>query len=943
MSYGELKIDTITFTAGGVDASVSVSGLVQNPTFTGNITTTGTISGDVVRGNTVSGATVTGDAGEFGTITGNTAGFTTVTGTTVTGTTANFVTVSGTTVTGDTGQFTNITGVNIVGTTQVSGATVTGNIGLFTTITGGIHTLTSGVFASGTAANPSITFVDDLDTGLFTGSANTVSIGTNGGAVLTVSGTNVGIGTTSPTTKLHVQQAAVSSAPTRLAALYLENNANCELQFVGNSSNDCQLRFGTSSNSFKGALEYQLDVDALVSYTDGTEKARIDSSGRLLVGTSSARNNFFNSATAAQFQIEGTGANSFASITRNSNNTNCAVQIFAKSRGTTVGSNTVVTSGDQLGQISFQGSDGTEFVEAATITTEVDGTPDANDMPGRLVFSTTADGASTPTERMRINSLGRVGIGTTSPDDVLDVRSGAAGFSQFVHASGQGGIRIAGTGASSSANLVFSNNHTSGISDEFTIQMDGATDDLLFISGGTGGTERVRITEEGRLGVGSTAPARQLTVYNSTVPVFQLVNNTTGETANDGVLLYESGSNFVIENQEAGEIQIYNNGSQRATIDSSGRLLIGTSNRLLDNTNDLVQVLADGGGGIVFGRNDPSVFVGNGLGKISFAGRDATDSVYASFAEIIAAADGEHGAGDNPTRLTFSTTADGASSPTERARLDSSGRLLVGTTTSPTDSINILAKGPVGGGGGGGCVGIGYAGASGPGDGNTLGVLRFTANGDSTHAEIRARQDGSTWTDGSDQPSRLQISTTADGSSTPTSRFRIGSTGNTLFQNITNYVAPDSDNAVSNGASGRRWSEIWAANGTIQTSDERAKNEITDATLGADFIKALRPVSYKWIEGGKRHTGEYDEENDFVYESIPGKRTHWGFIAQEVKQIVDDAGVDFGGWVLTDKDDPDSEQALRYDQFIAPLTKALQEALAKIETLEAKVAALEAQ
>jgi hypothetical protein len=56
-----------------------------------------------------------------------------------------------------------------------------------------------------------------------------------------------------------------------------------------------------------------------------------------------------------------------------------------------------------------------------------------------------------------------------------------------------------------------------------------------------------------------------------------------------------------------------------------------------------------------------------------------------------------------------------------------------------------------------------------------------------------------------------------------------------------------------------------------------------------------------------------------------------------VKQAVDAAGVDFGGWVLTDKDDPDSQQALRYDQFIAPLTKALQEALQKIEDLEQRL------
>ena len=57
---------------------------------------------------------------------------------------------------------------------------------------------------------------------------------------------------------------------------------------------------------------------------------------------------------------------------------------------------------------------------------------------------------------------------------------------------------------------------------------------------------------------------------------------------------------------------------------------------------------------------------------------------------------------------------------------------------------------------------------------------------------------------------------------------------------------------------------------------------------------------------------------------------------------MDTAGVDFGGWVLDDKDDSDSQQSLRYDQFIAPLTKALQEAIAEIESLKAKVAALEA-
>jgi hypothetical protein len=87
---------------------------------------------------------------------------------------------------------------------------------------------------------------------------------------------------------------------------------------------------------------------------------------------------------------------------------------FGKSRGASVGTQTIVNNADAIGVIQFAGSDGTTFVEAARITAAVDGTPGTNDMPGRLVFSTTADGASTPTERMRINSAGAVGIGTSS-------------------------------------------------------------------------------------------------------------------------------------------------------------------------------------------------------------------------------------------------------------------------------------------------------------------------------------------------------------------------------------------------------------------------------------------------------------------------------------------------------------------------------------------------
>lgn len=83
---------------------------------------------------------------------------------------------------------------------------------------------------------------------------------------------------------------------------------------------------------------------------------------------------------------------------------------LGKSRSGTVGTNTVVQSGDVLGAVTFAGDDGTAIIIGASILGESDGTPGTNDMPGRLVFSTTADGAQTVTERLRIASTGAFGL-----------------------------------------------------------------------------------------------------------------------------------------------------------------------------------------------------------------------------------------------------------------------------------------------------------------------------------------------------------------------------------------------------------------------------------------------------------------------------------------------------------------------------------------------------
>jgi hypothetical protein len=85
-----------------------------------------------------------------------------------------------------------------------------------------------------------------------------------------------------------------------------------------------------------------------------------------------------------------------------------------RSRGT-IASPTVVQSGDALWNMFVAGYDGTDLALAAVISVEVDGTPGNNDMPGRMVFSTTPDGSQIPTEAMRISSAQIVTLANALP------------------------------------------------------------------------------------------------------------------------------------------------------------------------------------------------------------------------------------------------------------------------------------------------------------------------------------------------------------------------------------------------------------------------------------------------------------------------------------------------------------------------------------------------
>jgi hypothetical protein len=260
----------------------------------------------------------------------------------------------------------------------------------------------------------------------------------------------VGIGTSSPGSKLDVISDSTSVVP---GSFNSKGAANSTTYGIGNAlllgSNDAianntvRIDFYSNNNSSAYTGAYMGIVagttvngpaNIVFGQRTGTattqERCRIDDSGRLLVGTSTARG--VGSSTNGIVQVETTSYIGYT-LVNNTNDGGGSAIVLGKSRGTSAGSNTVVQSGDDLGSIIFAGADGTNLQsQAASIKCSVDATPGSGDMPGRLVFSTTADGAASPTERMRIGNGGSTSL-FSSNNIGLDVSSSlAAGTTDYV-------------------------------------------------------------------------------------------------------------------------------------------------------------------------------------------------------------------------------------------------------------------------------------------------------------------------------------------------------------------------------------------------------------------------------------------------------------------------------------------------------------------------------
>jgi len=174
--------------------------------------------------------------------------------------------------------------------------------------------------------------------------------------------------------------------------------------------------------------------DVVVKAADGSVdlgNVDIDSSGRLLVGTSTALTNVYQNAIAItpqnQFASQQSGYNGGLSLINYSSQGYSSTLSFGQSMTDTLGANALTTNGEPLGKINFTGNDGTNFRTAAQIMCNVDGVTGSGDMPGRLTFHTTADGAASPTERVRITNLGSIQAVANTNVDVIYSYAAATG------------------------------------------------------------------------------------------------------------------------------------------------------------------------------------------------------------------------------------------------------------------------------------------------------------------------------------------------------------------------------------------------------------------------------------------------------------------------------------------------------------------------------------
>lgn len=347
-----------------------------------------------------------------------------------------------------------------------------------------------------------------------------------------------------------------------------------------------------------------------------------------------------------------------------------------------------------------------------------------------------------------------------------------------------------------------------------------------------------------RLGLGTSSPSAKLSITDSTVGDLIKVTGANGTDLRIGNHASANGGIYINSQAASDDLRLQTQGSTRLTIDSSGRVGIGTSSlgggRGLTVANGAVAVtsanLSHSDSSLVLGQDNVST------SQIRFYGPNTSTAGILQFTG--SSSDGSVGA--------------------ERMRIDSSGNLLVGNT-DPTPytrtSGNAIAIGD-------GLISSAQSG------GNAAIFNRMTSDG----SIVNFRKDGTTVGSIGNSGNYMYLASLG-----PSSRG---------VKITDNFIPADTngnnnDNAMDLGGSSVRWDDVYATNGTIQTSDFNEKQDIASLTatemLVGKRISALFKT-FRW--------------KDSVAENGDNARTHTGVIAQDVQAAFTAEGLDAGDYSL---------------------------------------------
>ena len=429
-------------------------------------------------------------------------------------------------------------------------------------ISGTTASFSGNVSVGGTLTYEDVTNIDAV--GLITARSG-VKFGASGTTVQGTS-TGIGIGTDTPGSILeahgsgatiHAKTAGASNARVRITA------GNAQSSF---------LEFADTDDSDVGEIVYSHSNNNMRFVTAATERMRLDGGGRLLIGHDSSVGDDNN------LQLVGTTADgSSATFWRSSNDNGNPQLNFVKTRGT-VSSSTIVQDDDTLGRIRFYGWDGNDSdSRGAEIIAQVDGTPGGDDLPGRLIFATTADGARVATERMRIDSEGTIkhtGLRSGNGENKL------AYYTVPSHDTSEEDVLVFSVANESSSNQITFGGGPSAYNaaTEIVFRTASAVDTTV-------GSERMRIDSSGRLMLGTTTEGvsggDQLTIAASAHAGISIRAGTSSRSSiymSDGTSGVDEYRGYIEYDHASNYMRFGTNGAERVRIDSSGNFGVGTNN-----------------------------------------------------------------------------------------------------------------------------------------------------------------------------------------------------------------------------------------------------------------------------------------------------------------------------------------------------------------------------